>query len=131
MPRLMKFMNINGGRFSVLAGPDDLFFPVLAAGGDGTISGNSNVIPEHFVAIYDAFKAGNCDLARKLQKKTNLLIDHISGPNNMARYKEGLKRRGIIKTAAVRSPLRALSDSERATYFAAIDQLDYLDPGKI
>ena len=130
MPRLMKFMNINGDRFSVLAGPDDLFFPVLAAGGDGTISGNSNVIPEHFVAIFDAFKAGDFDLARKLQKKTNLLIDHISGPNNMARYKEGLKRRGVIRTATVRSPLRSLTSAERESYFAAIDQLNYLDPVK-
>ncbi len=64
-------------------------FVTLCAGGDGTISGNSNVIPEHFVAIYDAFRAGDYALAQKLQRKTNLLIDHISGPNNMARYKEG------------------------------------------
>ena len=36
MPRLMKFMNVNDGKFSVLAGPDDLFFVTLCAGGDGT-----------------------------------------------------------------------------------------------
>lgn len=130
MPRLIKFMNVNGGRFSVLAGPDDLFYPTLALGGDGTISGNSNVIPEHFVAIYNAFKAGNHELAKKLQRKTNRLIDFISGPNNMARYKEGLKRRGVIGTATVRSPLRALTDAEREEYFAAIDRLAYLDVTK-
>lgn len=125
MPRLMKFMNINDGRFSVLAGPDDLFYPTLATGGDGTISGNSNVIPEYFVAIYNAFMAGNHSLAKNLQRKTNRLIDFISGPNNMARYKEGLKRRGVIQCAAVRSPLRALTDKERFEYFEAIDRLGY------
>ena len=130
MPRLIKFMNVNSGRFSVIAGPDDLFYATLAMGGEGTISGNSNVIPEHFVAIYNAFKAGDHDLAMKLQRKTNLLIDYISGPNNMARYKEGLKRRGVIKTATVRSPLRALTDAEREEYFAGIDRLAYLDVTK-
>ena len=48
----------------------------------------------------------------------------------MARYKEGLKRRGVIRTATVRSPLRSLTSAERESYFAAIDQLNYLDPVK-
>lgn len=127
MPRLMKFMGVNSGRFSVLAGPDDLFYPTLATGGDGTISGNSNVIPEHFVAIYYAFLAGDHNLAKALQRKTNRLIDYISGPNNIARYKEGLKRRGVIRCAAVRSPLRPLTDRERAEYFEALDRLAYTE----
>ncbi|MEF9972875.1 MAG: dihydrodipicolinate synthase family protein [Clostridia bacterium] len=127
MPRLMKFMNINDNTFSVLAGPDDLFYVTLCAGGDGTISGNSNVIPEHFVAIYDAFKAGNYVLAEKLQRKTNRMIDFISGPNNMARYKAALKHRGVIETDTLRSPLRPLSEKERADLLSAIERMQYTD----
>lgn len=127
MPRLMKFLNVNDGAFSVLAGPDDLFFVHMCAGGDGVISGNSNVIPEHYAAIYRAFKAGDYELGRKLQKKVNLLIDHISGPNNMARYKACLKHRGVIRSAAMRSPLRMLTEQEEKELLSAIEALHYTD----
>ena len=131
MPRLMKFMNINDNQFSVLAGPDDLFFVTLCAGGDGTISGNANVVPEHFVAIYDAFKAGNYTLARELQRKTNKMIDVISGPNNMARYKAALKHRGVIASDQMRSPLRRLDAEEKAGLIGAIEAMNYTDVSKL
>ncbi len=127
MPRLLQFLNVRGGDFSVLAGPDDLFFSLLASGGDGTISGNSNVIPEHFVAIYQAFQTGDYDKARRLQAKTNRLITYISGPNNMSRYKIGLKERGVIKCSAVRKPLRDLTPEEEHNYLEQIKSMDYLD----
>ena len=131
MPRLMKFMNINDNQFSVLAGPDDLFFVTLCAGGDGTISGNANVVPEHFVAIYDAFKAGKYTLARELQRKTNKMIDVISGPNNMARYKAALKHRGVIASDQMRSPLRRLDAEEKAGLIGAIEAMNYTDVSKL
>lgn len=130
MPRLLQLMEIREGDFSVLAGPDDLFFALLASGGDGTISGNSNVIPEHFVEIYRAFQAGNYEKARLLQAKTNRLITYISGPNHMSRYKIGLKERGIIKCSAVRRPLRNLSPEEEHMFLEQIKALDYLDVTK-
>jgi len=131
MPRLLRFMNVRNGEFSVLAGPDDLFYAFIASGGDGTISGNSNVIPEHYVAIWDAYKAGNYELAAKLQAKVNKLIAYISGPNNMSRYKVGLKHRGIISCAAMRKPLREITPEEEREYLKAIEALDYLDPTKL
>lgn len=130
MPRLLKFMDVRGGDFSVLAGPDDLFYALIASGGDGTISGNSNVIPEHYVAIYDAYKAGNYELAARIQAKVNRMIPYISGPNNMSRYKVGLKHRGIIADAAMRRPCREITEAEEKEYLAAIEALDYTDPTK-
>lgn len=130
MPRLLKFLEVRNGDFSVLAGPDDLFFALLASGGDGTISGNSNVIPEHFVAIYQAFKAEDYEKARLLQAKTNRLIAYISGPNNMSRYKIGLRERGVIKCSAVRRPLRSLTQEEECAFLEQIKSMDYLDATK-
>ena len=127
MPRLIKFMNVRNGSFSVLAGPDDLFFATLCSGGDGTISGNSNVIPELYIAIYDAFKKGDYETGRKLQARVNLIIDYLSGPNNMSRYKVGLKHRGVIKCAAVRKPLRSISRESEVELIAELERLRYLD----
>lgn len=127
MPRLLQFMNIREGDFSVLAGPDDLFFALLASGGDGTISGNSNVIPEHYAAIYKAFKDGDYKTARRMQGKVNKMIAYISGPNNMARYKAALKYRGVIASKAVRRPLRELTEGEEKLLFEKLESMDYTD----
>lgn len=127
MPRLLQFMNVKKGNFSVLAGPDDLFFATLASGGDGTISGNSNVIPELYVAIYEAFQKGDYEKGRKLQAKVNKLIAYISGPNNMARYKACLKHRGVIQCQRVRRPLRELTEMEEKDLIEKIEALDYLN----
>ena len=41
MTRLQEFMLVNQEKFSVLVGPDHLFHVVVAAGGDGVVSGNT------------------------------------------------------------------------------------------
>lgn len=128
MAKIIGFMGINGGSFSVLAGADDLFLAALASGGDGTISGNSNVIPEHFTAIYHAAKKGDFAAARKIQAKTNKLISVISGPNNIARYKAALVHRGVIAGDAMREPLRSLAGDERAVFIDTIEKMNYTDP---
>jgi len=131
MPRIMQLMNVGERQFSVLNGPDDLFYVTLCAGGDGVITGNGNAIPEHFVAIYDAFKAGNHELARELQRKTNQLIGVISGKNHMAGYKALLKYRGVIATRQTRSPLRPLTDAENAALIEKVEALHYTDVTKL
>jgi 4-hydroxy-tetrahydrodipicolinate synthase len=128
MPRLIRFMDILGGNFSVICGPDELFLSTLCAGGDGTISGTSNVIPEHFVSIYNAYKKGDYETAKKLQVKTNKLISVISGPNNLARYKAALVYRGVIKNDAVRSPLRTLTSEEKRKFIRTIEEMDFTNP---
>lgn len=128
MPRLLDFMQVRGGDFSVLTGPDDLFFATLACGGDGVISGNANVIPEYFVAIYDAFQAGDLARARKLQEQVNRIIKVLSGPGNMSRYKEGLVHRGVIQTAAMRAPLLPISAEDRRELIAYLESVDYTHP---
>ncbi|GHT66548.1 4-hydroxy-tetrahydrodipicolinate synthase [Spirochaetia bacterium] len=128
MPRLIQFMNILDGKFSVICGPDDLFLATIASGGDGTISGNSNVIPEYFIAIRDAFRKGDLERARKLQLNANKLIAVISGPNNIVKYKTGLVHRGIIKSDTVRSPFRQLTKEEKTLYLQTLDKMDFTVP---
>ena len=128
MPRMLKFLDIRGGDFSVMCGPDDLFYCLLSSGGDGTISGNSNVIPEQYAAVYSAFLAGDWKKAARLQDRVIALNAVISGPNNIACYKSGLVRRGIIAGNTTRSPLTALTPAEEEALFARMDALDYLHP---
>lgn len=127
MPRLMQYIGIQNQSFSVLVGPDNLFYLALCAGADGTISGNANVIPEHFVAIYNTFKSGNYQLAQKLQARTNQLIDILSSANNMARYKFVLRHRGVIDCEQMREPLRNLQEKEKKLLVQKIEAMHYTE----
>jgi len=128
MIRMLQFMEVNNRTFSVLTGPEDLFYALLASGGDGVISGSSNVIPEHFVAIYDAFKAGNYKLAAELQAKTNRVLAVLNGPNHMSRYKVGMRTRGLITDATMRRPLREITETEEQALLSGLEAVGYLDP---
>jgi len=53
--------------FAVLSGNDSLILWTLLAGGTGGIAGCANVYPKTMASIYDYFKAGDMENARKAQ----------------------------------------------------------------
>jgi 4-hydroxy-tetrahydrodipicolinate synthase len=123
MIRIQNF--IGTGTLSVLCGPDELFYLTLCAGGDGTISGNANVIPEHFVAIYDAFKNEEYKKAAAIQQRTNILCGILSSADNMARYKIGLSLRGLSCSGAMRIPSMALDEAAKSSLIERLTNACY------
>ena len=113
MKKLMRFMQIRDGAFSVLPGTEDLFYPALCCGADGVIAGSSNLIPELFAGIYESFRKGDHERARRLQNTANSLLPVINGPQNISRYKEGLCARGVIGSAGIRRPMIPVGDTVR------------------
>ena len=111
--KLQEFMLINDGQFSVLVGPDHLFQAVVSVGGEGTVSGNAMVIPEHYYALNKAIEEGDVDLATKLQRRTNILNKILCEKNNIGCYKVVLKSKGIIKTTKMRAPMEEVSPEEQ------------------
>jgi 4-hydroxy-tetrahydrodipicolinate synthase len=125
MIRIIEFMGLRDGGFSVIAGPDELFLSTIASGGDGVISGNANMIPEYMTGIRDAYRAGDFEKSRKLQLRANALIAVLSAANTIARYKAGLVHRGIIKTDAMRLPFRRLGMSEKKGFIETLEKMQY------
>lgn len=64
MTRASRIRELCGTSFALLSGDDFTVMPFLAIGGDGVISVGSNVVPELFVALCDAARAGRWDEAR-------------------------------------------------------------------
>lgn len=128
MPRMLRFLDIRDHRFSVLTGPDDLFVSMVVSGGDGVISGNSNVIPEYYAAVYAALKEGNYKRAAVLQDRVNQLNTVLSSANNLARYKAGLVHRGVIRCGNLRSPLTKLAPEETAVLIRQLEEMHYTQP---
>lgn len=117
--RLKDYLNIRNGNFSVLFGPDRLFLPALAMGADGTVSGVSGPMPEHFVEVYRAWKAGDMEKARREQKIANEICEILHSGADMGIFKAVLDFRGLTG-GHMRKPLLDLDEQERAELKAKI-----------
>ncbi|KAM0323876.1 hypothetical protein ACHAQA_008457 [Verticillium albo-atrum] len=54
-------------QFGVFGGSSDYLLPTLHAGGSGCVTGMGNIFPGCTSAVYDLYKAGRIDEAKKLQ----------------------------------------------------------------
>jgi 4-hydroxy-tetrahydrodipicolinate synthase len=99
-------------QFSVVQGNDRMFLPALSMGCDGVISGMASAYPELFVAVYDAFKAGELEKARKLQLLCNRVVCTLKSGASAAYMKEALRLRGLPEMY-MRAPQAALTSAEK------------------
>lgn len=106
-----------------LCGPDDLFEVTCFAGGDGTVSGNANVIPEYYEALWAAIQEKDIEKATELQREINVL----SCSQNIARYKAALKYRGIIAHTKMRAPLEELDEKQEKAMIETLEKLHYTE----
>lgn len=123
MTRIQEFMTINQETFSVLVGPDHLFQAVMAAGGDGVVSGNAMIVPRHYLRIWDAIQSGDDVSARKIQRKTNEWNRVLCEINNISAYKCLLKKQGVIRTDCMRAPMEHLTEEQQESLYDRLRQL--------
>jgi N-acetylneuraminate lyase len=69
---MRQIMEIPG--MTVLSGPDEMFLPALSMGIEAAIGSTYNIMTAHFVALYNAFKAGRLAEAQELQLVANRVI---------------------------------------------------------
>lgn len=61
--------------FVVYSGFDEYFLPNLLAGGDGLVGGLSNVVPDLFVKLYQAYQSGDFRTIIDLSKRISILME--------------------------------------------------------
>jgi 4-hydroxy-tetrahydrodipicolinate synthase len=81
--------------FAVLSGNDQLVLWNLMAGGNGAVSGVSNVLPKTMVSIYDLWAAGDFAKAKKAQDSVRALRDCMKLANPNSIVKRAANLRGI------------------------------------
>jgi len=81
-----------GKDFSVLSGNDSLILPALMFGGKGGIAGCANVFPHTMVEIYETFKAGDIERAKKVQDSIRIFRNcfKYGNPNTLVKIAAGL-----------------------------------------
>ena len=109
-----RIKELRGGDVNVLNGPDECLLCGLTMGADGGIGATYNVMPGVFRAIYDHFKAGELEAARRAQYKANRLIEVIIRFGVQASLKEMLARQGFDCGYCVYPQKRLTEEGARA-----------------
>jgi 2-dehydro-3-deoxy-D-pentonate aldolase len=99
--------------FSVLAGWEDLIFPSLLAGADGSICAFANVAPELFVELVHSTKIGDLGKAAELHRRVLSLVTlgAYSDPP-IGAIKVAMNRLGVPISPTVRGPALPATDEE-------------------
>jgi len=107
--RFQEYVQVGGDNFSALCGIDALALPALTIGAKGQVSGNSNVFPEPFCKLRDAFNRGDLEEARQQQ----IIINNIRAvlKDNPVYFKAAMHLRGIPMNGP-RLPMRRLKPQE-------------------
>ena len=109
--RIIQYLTVRNGNFSVVVGADDLFLPCLIMGADGTVSGCSGPMPEAFIEVYRLFIEGKLDKARKAQFTLSKHCEFLQYGGDISIYKSILNLRGV-RGGHMRKPLLDLETSQ-------------------
>ena len=112
--------------FPILQGWDLLVAPTLLLGGEGAVTGLTNLAPNLFRRLYDAAQAGDVGLAVSLQQQVaNDVFDFYSFGSGYAGVKAALSLLGVCGPK-VSSPLRPASDEDVAKVRAKLVSIGLL-----
>ncbi|MFY0477637.1 4-hydroxy-tetrahydrodipicolinate synthase [Achromobacter marplatensis] len=114
---------IADGRMNVLAGEDLQSLSTLCLGGTGMIAAAAHIRPDLFVAMYQAVRAQQLDLARKLFQALVPVIQLAFEEPNPGPLKAHLGRQGLL-TDELRLPMPAASAALAARMDAAVAGLN-------
>ena len=102
--------------FCVLSGYDEYLIPNLIAGGDGILTGLTNVSPELFVSLRQAYLAGDLMTVTCLQQTVNKLMSlYTVTPNFISSIKAAVDLVAGNVSSDLLMPAAAADDAERQT----------------
>lgn len=108
-----------------ISGSDGLFYPSLCVGAKGIVTAIANSHPEIFVALWDAYQAGEYQTANQIQKQINKMRSIFKiGPYASA-YKYAIQKRGI-EFGGFRLPVRDLTESELCKFEKAYKEASFI-----
>jgi 4-hydroxy-tetrahydrodipicolinate synthase len=118
---------IADGQMNVLAGEDLQSLSTLCLGGTGMIAAAAHIRPDLFVAMHQAVRAQQLDLARRLFQALVPVIQLAFEEPNPGPLKAQLARQGLL-SEELRLPMPAASAALAARMDAAVAGLNRLYP---
>lgn len=114
--KMIRIVKAERPDFSVLSGFDEYLIPNLMAGGDGVLSGLTNIIPQVFAGLMNAYAAKDLDRVAVAQAKISLLMSlyDVSEPF-IAGIKGAAAATGQPFVPAVKEPAAGLTTAQLQT----------------
>jgi 4-hydroxy-tetrahydrodipicolinate synthase len=110
MEQMQEYIKLKNCGLNILTGCDQLFYPMLCLGCDGLVSGNANILPELYLAIFNHFKSGNYNEAKELHHSGSE-IAKLFNYGNIRDIKEAMKFVGL-DGGYMRKPFLNLTTNE-------------------
>lgn len=107
-----EYINVAPDHFAVLMGRDTLILAGLLYGAKGAIAATANVVPALVVNIYECFKTGDLDEARRAQERLSSLRQAFSWGTFPVVIKEALNLMGM-EAGPARAPVGPMSPEQR------------------
>lgn len=115
MADYMTALRLEGGRFDMLWGRDEMLLGALAMGAEGAVGSTYNAIAPLFLKMIEAFRRNDLAAARDLQMEAVVFINKLVASGNFfAALKKALRTQGVPITSAVRLPLPTVPEANLA-----------------
>lgn len=123
---IQMFKDIVGDKGIVFNGPDEQLLGGLAVGADAGIGGTYGVMIDIYLKIYEYFKAGEMEKAKKLQNAAcRIIYKMCSCKGNMySVIKRILKKRENLELGGVRKPLLDVVSEDEEIIDECVEMID-------
>ncbi|NLJ36936.1 MAG: hypothetical protein GX358_11985 [candidate division WS1 bacterium] len=109
---MLQQMRVDQGEdFIILSGTDEVMIPARLMGATGAIGTWYNLMPELFVAAYDALGAGDVPTAIEYQRRGNAVIRKAADAGGLGMLKPALQALGL-EVGDARQPIHRPSAAE-------------------
>lgn len=108
-------LQLCGSDISLLSGDDALTLPMMRLGGSGVVSVISNLMPAKMVALCSCMDSGDIAGAEAIHAYLSPLMETMFVEPNPIPVKTALMEKGLIKSAEIRLPLTAMTETNRDT----------------
>ncbi len=111
-PELFEFqqcVELDGGRFEVMWGVDEMLLAALAVGGKAAVGSTYNIASPLYRRIIEAYQAGDLTKARELQAKSVAFISVLLNYPFQSALKHVLRWQGVATDPNCRMPQQNLT----------------------
>ncbi|MEM7537314.1 MAG: dihydrodipicolinate synthase family protein [Chloroflexota bacterium] len=112
---------------SCFVGNCRLMLPAMTIGAVGCVDGPPNMVPERWVAVWNAYQAGDLVAAQAAQEHASKVADLVKPYRFHAIAKAVLSHRLGVDCGTPRPPMGSLTAEEHSALMAAVEALE-LDP---
>ncbi|KPK58091.1 MAG: hypothetical protein AMK73_09475 [Planctomycetes bacterium SM23_32] len=121
-----RCLTLEGGRFDMLFGRDEILLSALALGAKGAVGTTYNFAAPLYRRVMDAYLAGDMAAAQEHQSRAREMVNLMNRSGGLAAVKPIMRIIGL-DCGPPRLPLRRLSDAECAELRGGLEALGFFD----